>query len=171
VFLTLENSLFYKSTNSRNIEIVISQSLVLPHTSFSLFKSASSQDYQGAIIIKGLTVPDFLIIPKEFGDTWFVDNAQEFKDALPLYFTEKYHILSKPEDVLSIPNAFFDYVTYRQSLLILESKNNSLAIFKVGESVNNDGAITTMLTRSEIVLDLLCKDSELSQASTIFGNC
>ena len=156
---------FMGKHESRDIEIVISQSLVLPQLSFSFFKTAFSQEYQGAVIVKGVNhIPDFFIIPKEFGDSWFVKNSEESESSLPDIFTDKYHIVGSLSEVLKLPNAFFEYIADRNSRLFVESKNNSLAIGKVGEVIHNGWAINNMLVRSDILISLLDEESEFSRA-------
>ena len=145
---------------SRDVEVLISQSLRASQQIFSLFTGNSSAIYQGALIVKQLEhIPDFAIIPREFGDSFFVESSPRLQENLSENFIKKYHLIGSEDEVLKLPYAFFEYIAGRHSLLMLESKNNSLAIHKQNEVIDGEWTLGVMLARSSILIDLLDHES------------
>lgn len=108
--------------------------------------------------IKGL--PDFLIIPISYSENVFSQNPkQNMIASLPKDFTRKYLLDAEPASIQSISKSFLDYVTNHPSVFIIESKENSLAITKLDETLNEGFDLQNMLARADIIANLLTNES------------
>lgn len=125
-------------------------------------------DYYVALIVNDTqNIPNFSITPKEYGDRLFVSQSRKVNDLLPTAFTKKYHIQGSVQDVREIPIAFFEYIAERKSRMFLESNGKSLAIYKEGQVITHGWEIHNILTRAEILLDLLTEESSLQKSYAV----